>query len=1374
MADSTSTPDNLGPNQTRVLDSVNHNFESVVYQRKKPPLSCEVNLTGNLASQHSQQVFEAMSASGWRVVGSIRDNQPESILRVGDLACSNQYPSNTVRLIANDRGNESDSLIAWLNGERVLVQGSNSLTDQNNTIELASPHQSGTRVDFIFLEMWRKLVQTEDPIYKYGNKDYGGSDNFPNDLIDPSIGIETSLRIQVQYRIRVVSGVNIETYPDGFDPDSVFVQGPLNNPLSTCDHAYFSPVPGDPGLWRGGVGDTAAQDQLQTVDGFTYAIPMFAINRHNSEPYDPENSANGAGKSLADYLAGIPSDRPDDKYNDWIVADDVLDLRHRISPVENAKEIGEKAFQELLTGKLRTKMGVSIVGEDRYGPTLIEIDGVTSNTGGWFNLIAIPDSTAVRRVFSNAAVSQPDNIVSRTVFQKTGFDDITGSPWIPGDEIQLSTVAGYYPTGTTITAINDAYVNQGTSTIGFLNSDGVTALVGSVRTYIPTPAVFSNSGNPGDQSSGTAGPTWIDESLNITPLYNESLNGVIWGPNSFIGVGSTGGIYISNAQGTAWTDSTSVVVPLNAVAYDGTSTVVAVGGNAPTDGTVFYSSDIGVTWATATLDFPSSGNFKTIAWSSTAVSYSFVTGVFVAAGEGGMAYWSTDGISWHETNTGGDNVKSVIWNSNIGKFVAVGDNGSVRTSIDGNSWGSVIFPDPVVIGPINYTNVAYGNGYFLLGADSSAVYTTDFISGGTCLNAPNLITSVTWVNNIKNKSTGKFLVTADTSTVAVTADDFFTNFDFESPFIIPNNVALASSAWGKSIKIRDLGTDTVKIELETVNNFDSSSLFFDYTIAYSNGAGLGYGFSHLPDEMLAIRKESSGSPYIATRDSDIPVRTTTPVRIGNSTKLSMLSYRGASPVEPYNFGHQMIYDTTGINSAVVNFPTTLYGYPIIGVADAVSIYNGMRTNRGIVNVTRTPTNYSVQLDIAIPPTTFIELNLYTGLKFFDTNKQGRAILDSYEMIEVTPIEPAGSGRTTFTIDTGTKPIIAIASNRPLNGRGFSYVNDIYTPLQTNNVSLPTDTTKARAVIEFSTAPLIGDTIKVPVLVNSPIESGIGNGYLFFYRTIPYQGYENGRGWLDSSSYSPIEAEGPSIIATAGSGNISNYTVTDGVASFSTYTSSVSGIGTSWLSSVKVGDLIYADSFSSEQYRVTQVSSDTILQINTTPSFSSLDYEPYHIVREDQPASNQSNVIDRLPALSSTNDGMGANDLISTNVGLPTQVLETRIISRTQDILGRYFEDVEIGVEPADRGRIGVNITGDNLIGAGNLGLMFEPLQHDATYQKTYQTYVVNKDGNGELYLMVVGSETHNTDTTTMLNPSAYDSVDMFRMPGRPLTLRRPA
>jgi hypothetical protein len=392
------------------------------------------------------------------------------------------------------------------------------------------------------------------------------------------------------------------------------------------------------------------------------------------------------------------------------------------------------------------------------------------------------------------------------------------------------------------------------------------------------------------------------------------------------------------------------------------------------------------------------------------------------------------------------------------------------------------------------------------------------------------------------------------------------------------------------------------------------------------------------------------------------------------------------------------------------------------------------------------------------------------MKFFNTNKQGRAILDSYEMIEVTPIEPAGSGRTTFTLDTGTKPIIAIASNRQLDGRGFSYVNDIYTPLQTNNVNLPTDTTKARAVIEFSTAPLIGNTIKVPVLVNSPIESGIGNGYLFFYRTIPYQG------WLDSSSYSPIEAEGSAIIATAGSGNISNYTVTDGAASFSAYTSSVSGTGTFWLSSVKIGDLIYADSFPSEQYRVTQVLGDTLLQINTMPSFSSPNFEPYHIVREDQPASNQSNVIDRLPAYISDNDGLGINDLISTNVGLPAQVLETRIISRIQDILGRDFEDVEIGVSPAYNGRgwLGINIAENNLIGAGNLGLMFEPLQHDATYQKTYQSYVVNKDGNGELYLMVVGSETHNTDTTTMLSPSAYDSVDMFRMPGRPLTLRRPA
>ena len=104
MADSTTIPDDLGPNQTRVLDSANRSFESVVYQRKKPPLSCETNLTGNLAAKHAQEVFQAVSPSGWSVVGSLRDEQSESSLRAGDLSCSSALPANTIRLIANDLG----------------------------------------------------------------------------------------------------------------------------------------------------------------------------------------------------------------------------------------------------------------------------------------------------------------------------------------------------------------------------------------------------------------------------------------------------------------------------------------------------------------------------------------------------------------------------------------------------------------------------------------------------------------------------------------------------------------------------------------------------------------------------------------------------------------------------------------------------------------------------------------------------------------------------------------------------------------------------------------------------------------------------------------------------------------------------------------------------------------------------------------------------------------------------------------------------------------------------------------------------------------------------------------------------------------------
>jgi hypothetical protein len=73
------------------------------------------------------------------------------------------------------------------------------------------------------------------------------------------------------------------------------------------------------------------------------------------------------------------------------------------------------------------------------------------------------------------------------------------------------------------------------------------------------------------------------------------------------------------------------------------------------------------------------------------------------------------------------------------------------------------------------------------------------------------------------------------------------------------------------------------------------------------------------------------------------------------------------------------------------------------------------------------------------------------------------------------------------------------------------------------------------------------------------------------------------------------------------------------------------------------------------------------------------------------------------------------------------------------------------------------------VGLGNLGLKFEKITTPGNYQKTYQTYVLNKEDKGELYLMVVGSETDNLSASRYLNQASdNDTVDLFQMVGRPI------
>jgi hypothetical protein len=449
--------DFLGPSPTRVLDSSNRSFESVVYQWKKPPLSCEVNFGGNLDAGRGKDVSQFVGPSGWITLGYIKDNVPEASARVGDVITSSSYPANSFKLMALDQGSVlTGTLVAWVNGMKVVVQGT-GLPSEDNLITLSPPPSASNRVDFVFLEVWRKLITPSDVVYTHGNVLYGGV-NYPNDLIDPAINVETSLRIQVQYRIRVAAA-DLVSYPEGFDPNRVFAQGPLSSPLS-CPSACFVSVPGDPGLWRAGVGDSASQESLQTVDGYTYAIPMFAVCRRNTSAFSPDIHTNGSIFTRQDYLNGTASDRPDNLYSDLIVADDILDMRKTIK-TDNLKDVCNEALRILSTGKLRSKIQLQTNGEDRYSSLAMEIDGISYNNPGWFNAVSI--GNGVRRVFSGATLAQKHTLAPKTPADQSGPASGT---WVAGRTVTVSsTYAELYPTGTTISGVQTVWAQVSSSTL---------------------------------------------------------------------------------------------------------------------------------------------------------------------------------------------------------------------------------------------------------------------------------------------------------------------------------------------------------------------------------------------------------------------------------------------------------------------------------------------------------------------------------------------------------------------------------------------------------------------------------------------------------------------------------------------------------------------------------------------------------------------------------------------------------------------------------------------------------------------------------------------------------------------------------------------
>ncbi|MCP4216194.1 MAG: hypothetical protein GY765_16220 [bacterium] len=179
-------------------------------------------------------------------------------------------------------------------------------------------------------------------------------------------------------------------------------------------------------------------------------------------------------------------------------------------------------------------------------------------------------------------------------------------------------------------------------------------------------------------------------------LENEiTLRDVVFTGQNFVAVGDSTVVYTST-DGATWTARSSgyaynAWAHLFGVTY-GNGLVIAVG----RDKLIMSSNDNGVTWKTVN---PRS----TDVYDEDISKVAYGNGVFVACGESGGRWTSSNGSEWKESSFG-IGTRCVAFGG--GQFLVGATNGSIYSSTDGNTWTSVYIGTHIV-------SLAYGNGTWM-------------------------------------------------------------------------------------------------------------------------------------------------------------------------------------------------------------------------------------------------------------------------------------------------------------------------------------------------------------------------------------------------------------------------------------------------------------------------------------------------------------------------------------------------------------------------------------------------------------------------------------------------------------------------------------
>ena len=294
----------FGSGVSRTLSAVERQFLQTVWQASKPPLDSELNLVAQIGNEALRDTVRAEMHSGF-----LSDPMSAESDFVADKDWSNWFK------IGRASSATASAPFVWanVNGWLIPVTGSGvSEGDPSNRINLFGPPATDARIDLVFLEVWQAQVApnpstankpSASTIYKYGNVEYGGT-NIADDIQDPTIGFETTERVQLQYRLRVVGSgtglgdsTDLAQYPDGLDDPNVIAQGTQAAPVAGYTFANMGDTLGDRGLWRAGTGDSTSRTALGTVDGYVYAVPVCAVFRRNEALFVARTNSGNANQN---------------------------------------------------------------------------------------------------------------------------------------------------------------------------------------------------------------------------------------------------------------------------------------------------------------------------------------------------------------------------------------------------------------------------------------------------------------------------------------------------------------------------------------------------------------------------------------------------------------------------------------------------------------------------------------------------------------------------------------------------------------------------------------------------------------------------------------------------------------------------------------------------------------------------------------------------------------------------------------------------------------------------------------------------------------------------------------------------------------------